>query len=126
MKKLLSIVTLAIAAIASLKAKFNGVTTALADRDKLIADMKTKLDADDAEHAALIKRADDAEAHSAELDAANVEADSKADELAEALNNEPSVPTVDSGSFEVTAPPTATANDLAFREQQAESAPAAQ
>jgi hypothetical protein len=108
MRKLLSIVAAAIAVISS-------HINVIAALKKENAELRAKVDSE---------AADDAQrdARLAELEALEAEATGKAGELAELLNGEPAVPNVHPETFEVTAAPTGTANDLAFRDRQEETA----
>lgn len=106
MKKLLQLVSLAIAALQAHR-------QAMADKDTLIAELKGQLADDKANDEKLNARI-------SELETSAAEADDKADQLATALNSEPAVQNVNPETFAVTGAPTATANDLAFRERAAE------
>jgi hypothetical protein len=92
MQKLFQLIALAIAAIAGYR--------------KTIKALQDQVDADSAE----VKAAHEQLA----------QADAKANELATALNEEDAVPSVHPETFEVTSPPTASLQDLAFRENQTE------
>lgn len=108
MKKLIAAVTLAIATIAGFRATISKQKEEIERLHTLIDNE----DIDDAERDAKLKELEDLE----------TEAGGKADELAEILNGEPAVPSVNPETFEVTEPATGTANDLAFRDRQDETA----
>jgi Sec-independent protein translocase protein TatA len=113
MKKLISLVVTAIAAIAGFKA-------AIKARDERIAELESQVKADEADDSALEQRAKDAEARTAEFERLDSEANGKADELAGLLNEEPAVPSVDPATFAVTSPATGSIPDLEFRDREAE------
>lgn len=108
MKKLLSIVITAIGIISGYK-KTIAAQKAEISRLQAIIDQE---EIDDKERDAKL----------AELQGFEADAETKASDLAALLADEPAVPTVDPGTFNVTAAPTEHVSDLAFREQQAETA----
>lgn len=111
MKTIINAIILAISAIAGYKA-------ALKAKDEEISRLRGQIDNEAADDAArdeeLVRRR--------ALDADLEEADRKANELAQLLNEEPALPTVNTGTFEVTAPPTEGVEGLEFRDRQKETA----
>lgn len=122
MQKLFAIISLAIAVIAGFKEAISKHRSESDEKDKLITDLRNKLEEEQVDDKELIDRATAAEARALDLERNSEALDVEAEKLAKVLNEEPAVPTVNPETFAVESGPTETPGQLEARDRAAETA----